>query len=205
MPSSLSERFLQESFFGNSVKFPEKHLVCRDNISCLLIRVLVSDDYESFQCLFNKMYTPLCHFCFRIVRDRQVCEEVVSDVFFSIWKNRNVLKISAPRAYLFTAVRNRGIDYLRKHKTHASTLCELDKAEQLAHVEEPEIDENLIDAFEKAKASLTPQCRRVFEMSREHDLKYREIATQLNVSIKTVEAQMTQALKQLREAMFLLI
>lgn len=167
----------------------------------LLGRVLDSDDYYAFQLLFHKMYMPLCSFCERFVLIREVAEELVSDVFYTIWKNRGRLQVVAPKSYLYTAVRNRGFDYLRG--VSRMSLCELEHA---AHI--PSENHTLHDVLEHAElemqlnqgiGTLPKQCKIIFELSREEGLKYREIAQELSISVKTVEAQMGRALKRLRE------
>ncbi len=167
----------------------------------LMARVLGSDDYYAFELLFHKMYTPLCNFCERFVVVREVAEELVSDVFYTIWKNRGRLQVIAPKSYLYTAVRNRGFDYLRG--VNRTSWCELEEA---AHV--PSESHTLQDALEHAELEmhlsqgicmLPKQCKIIFELSREEGLKYREIADELSISVKTVEAQMGRALKRLRK------
>jgi RNA polymerase sigma-70 factor (ECF subfamily) len=175
----------------------------RSQVDILMFRVLNDDDYFAFEKLFREMYDPLCVFLVRFVHVKEVAEELVSDVFYHIWKNRKHLSVSSPRAYLFTAVRNKGYDYLRKVKQ--SVWCDLAEA---AHVCSPAGNSiSLIEQDELAVrvnqsiASLPRQCRLIFEMSRERGLKYKEIASMLNISIKTVETQMGRALKRLRESL----
>jgi RNA polymerase sigma-70 factor (family 1) len=167
----------------------------------LMKRILRSDDCYSFGLLFRQMYVPLCDFCERIVLVREVAEELVSDVFYTIWKNRNRLQVTSPKSYLYAAVRNRGFDYLRG--VNRMLWCELEHA---AHV--PSENHTLHDALEQAElemqisqgiGTLPRQCKIIFELSRDGGLKYREIAEELCISVKTVEAQMGRALKRLRK------
>lgn len=167
----------------------------------LMDRILNADDYDAFQLLFRKMYAPLCDFCERFVQVREVAEELVSDVFCTIWKNRNRLQVVSPKSYLYTAVRNRGFDYLRG--VNRMSWCELEHA---AHL--PSENHTLHDALEHAELEmqlnqgigmLPKQCKIIFELSRDEGMKYREIAEELCISVKTVEAQMGRALKHLRK------
>jgi RNA polymerase sigma-70 factor (ECF subfamily) len=172
-------------------------------VDVLMMKVLDQDDYQAFHQLFVKMYNPLCSFCVKYVHAREVAEELVSDVFYTIWKNRSRIFVTSPRSYLFTAVRNRGFDHLRK--TKKVTLCNLEDAthvaSQYSDSQETMVEIELSKTIEYSISRLPKQCRLIFELSREHGLKYREIASQLKISIKTVETQMGRALKHLREAL----
>jgi RNA polymerase sigma-70 factor (ECF subfamily) len=182
--------------------FPGKTRGVELDTDTLIMRVIEADDYEAFQVLFHRMYSPLCQFCIRFVRSPEVAEELVSDVFYTIWKNRSRLIVSSPRAYLYTSVRNKGFDHLRKIKKMVH--CDLDKATHLpADVidsQELLVLQELTDSAEKSIARLPKQCRLVYELSRDQGLKYKEIAAILSVSVKTVETQMGRALKHLRNS-----
>lgn len=192
---------LLDSFSGKSNSIPGTVKYTDLEVDSLLNRVIEENDYEAFKVLFRKMYAPLCGFCIRFVHVREVAEELVSDVFYTIWKNRERINMTSPKAYLFTSVRNRGFDYLRKAKR--SVLCNL---EQATHIQADLPDseamlehQELSCMLQQSIAKLPKQCRLIFEMSREQGLKYREIATHLNISVKTVETQMGRALKHLRQ------
>jgi len=173
------------------------------NIDSLIMRVIEGDDYFAFELLFKKMYNPLCQFCIKFVKSSEVAEELVSDVFYSIWKNRNRLIISSPKAYLFTSVRNKAYDHLRKVKKQIH--CDLENATNIpadtANSQEILVLNELTARMEQSIARLPKQCRLVYELSRDQGLKYKEIATILQVSVKTVETQMGRALKHLRNSL----
>jgi len=173
------------------------------DIDGLIMRVIEGDDYFAFELLFKKMYSPLCQFCIKFVKSPEVAEELVSDVFYSIWKNRNRLIISSPKAYLFTSVRNKAFDHLRKVKKEVH--CDLENATNIpadtANSQEILVLRELTASMEKSVSRLPKQCRLIYELSRDQGLKYKEIATILQVSVKTVETQMGRALKHLRNSM----
>ena len=135
------------------------------------------------------------------MRSRAVAEELVQDVMLEFWKRRETLaEESSPQAYLFQATRNRALNHIRharierEGEPHATRPEAVDPTAHSLVVE----DEMMI-AVRKAVDSLPARCREVFELSRTHNMKYSEIATELGISIKTVEAQMGKALRTLRE------
>jgi RNA polymerase sigma-70 factor (family 1) len=188
---------------GTDLKFPGMHPHKENDIEHLMLKVLQESDYNAFQSLFKKMYSPLCQFCVKFVHVREVAEELVSDVFYNIWKNRNRIIVTSPKAYLFTAVRNKGYDHLRKIKR--SVWVDLEAATHIpadvTNSQDRMIHEELTSHLERSVSSLPKQCRLIFELSRDHGMKYKEIATMLNISIKTVETQMGRALKHLRQSL----
>ncbi len=198
MERSLPETYVAESnSFETETYFPGKGRNHHPDTDALIMRVIEDDDHVAFQTLFDKMYTPLCHFCIKFVRSPEVAEELVSDVFYNIWKNRNRLIVSSPKAYLFASVRNKGFDHLRKIRKMVH--CDLDKANHLpadtASSQDILVLQELTQSAAKSIARLPRQCRLVYELSRDQGLKYKEIAAILKVSVKTVETQMGRALK----------
>jgi RNA polymerase sigma-70 factor (ECF subfamily) len=137
-----------------------------------------------------------------MIKKHELSEEIVDDVFCSLWKNRKKIQITASfHSYLLAAVRNKSFDWLRKMKHEKSTLLEnaatVACRQSIAH--ETLIYEELYGQIETAIRALPKQCRTIFLMSRDQDLKYKEIAEILNISIKTVDTQMGRALKYLRK------
>jgi RNA polymerase sigma-70 factor (family 1) len=169
-----------------------------------LFHRVTQGDYMAFEAIFKKHYHRLCAYSNRLVMNPQLAEEIVDDVFFSLWKNREKIEISTSfQAYLVTSVRNRSLDCLRqlKHEKrkslleHAETLpCKQSIAYETMMLEE------LHHRIHAAVRILPTRCRIIFQMSREEDLKYKDIARKLNISVKTVDTQIGRALKHLRKA-----
>lgn len=204
MPQRLQiNDFSSENRPGSGTEFPGIARRNDSEVEVLIMKVIEQDDYVAYQVLFKRMFSPLCQFCIKFVKSREVAEEVVSDVFYSIWKNRNRLMVSSPKAYLYTSVRNKGLDHLRKIKKMVH--CDLENATHLvadsANGQEILVMNELTQVMDQSIARLPKQCRRIYEMSREEGLKYREIASILQVSVKTVETQMGRALKHLRNSL----
>lgn len=160
------------------------------------------EDAKCFEALYNGYFAALQRVALSIVSCPETAEEIVSDVFVKIWKNRNQLSVSTSlQAYLFAAVRNQSVDYLRR-------MCRVryctDEALPQYASDHPDPESRLIAAemekrIEAAIESLPPQGRKVFRLNRDSGMKYHEIAVHLNISIKTVETHMGRSLSFLRE------
>jgi len=172
-----------------------------ESTDALFQRVAGQDDSEAFERIFNRTYKSLCLLSSRIVHNIEQAEEIVDDVFFSFWKNRKSINISSSfTSYLLVSVRNRSLDCLRKMKNQKNTMLDSSSdylSNQTIADEQMEYEE-LSGRINAAIQSLAPQCRLIFQMSREQELTYREIAERLNLSIKTVDTQMGRALRHLR-------
>jgi RNA polymerase sigma-70 factor (ECF subfamily) len=166
----------------------------------LLDRLRRGDD-AAYEAIFRQWYAPLVATTAALLRDQGPAEEVVQDVLLELWRRRESLHFEqSVRAYLFQAARNRALNYLRRERveargepTIAATLPTPEQAD--AEVRESELN----IAIQEAIAGLPDRCREVFELSRIQGLKYSEIATELGISVKTVEAQMGKALRVMRE------
>ena len=194
--------------------FAEKLLISRQlrsSANCLsdalFRRVTAANDYPAFRQLFSLHYAPLCQYATRFVRCPQVAEEIVADVFFKLWRNRMQIEIYASfRPYCYRAVKNQALDYLKSQKRHEDAHCELTDAHHTltGADESPEqrIIDNEFDArFNRAVAQLPRQGQLIYRLSREQGLKYRDIATQLGLSVRTVEAHMNRSLHVLRDSL----
>ncbi|RAW00876.1 RNA polymerase sigma-70 factor [Pseudochryseolinea flava] len=167
----------------------------------LFASVVHSDDYHAFEKIYNRTYQHLCSLSSRMLKSRELAEEIVDDVFCTLWANRKKILISASfNAYLNTAVRNRSLDSIRKMKSEKS--LELETAADVpckqSVADEDLVFQELNHSIEVAIATLPTQCRTIFLLSRDQGLMYKEIAELLQISIKTVDTQMGRALKQLR-------
>lgn len=161
-----------------------------------------ADDQKAFGELFFRYYPLLCAFVSRYLPDDAKTEELVQEVFVRIWEKRREISITASvKSYLFRAVKNEVINRLEHEKTEQKFLEKSRRAALVAPDEQqlPEVD--LLQKIEKAIEALPPKRQEIFRLSREAGLSYREIAAQLNLSVKTVEAQMGLALKQLRDSL----
>ena len=162
---------------------------------------LKTGDAKAFQAIFLKYYPALCHFAFQFLNDREIAEETVQDLFVRFWEKRETLNIEVSiKHYLFRSVKNNCLNQIQHEKVkkqYASQMQEV--VNQEPNPDNYFIEVNLLEKIEKSIESLPPKRREIFRLSRENGMKYKEIAETLNISIKTVEAQMGLALKHLRQ------
>jgi RNA polymerase sigma-70 factor (ECF subfamily) len=163
---------------------------------------LKKGDEKVFEELFKAYYIPLCEYCLRYVSDPDIAEEIVQDLFFRMWVKRGSININTSmKSYLYMALRNHALNHINHLKIH-------DKYHQFIQIRANTDIDYQIDVLEekdmerimkKAVAMLPEKRRQIFEMSRFENLKYNEIAQKLNLSVKTVESQMSKALENLRK------
>jgi len=168
-----------------------------------LIINMIAGDRESFNKIFRRFYAPLVRFCFRFVTDTDVAAEIVQDLFVKLWINREKLSINTNfKSYLLRAVRNSAITYINKERNHAETNLRVysEQSESVDPSEELQ-SKNLETTYHAVLAAMPEKRREVFLASRFDGLKYAEISEKLGISVKTVEAHMSAAIKQLREGL----
>lgn len=159
---------------------------------------------DAFELTFKTFFPGLCSFAYKYVHDFDMSKSIVHDVFVNMWEKRATIDRSkSVKSYLFTSVRNRCFNYLRDQKKFDSSEIKLDEVSDNSDQtgsDEMEAAE-LAATIQKALSQLPEKCREVFKLNRFEGLKYKEIADQLHISVKTVEAQMTKALKLLRTSL----
>ncbi|MGB0521979.1 MAG: RNA polymerase sigma-70 factor [Flammeovirgaceae bacterium] len=161
---------------------------------------LKKGDKKALNWLFDQYYTKLTHYALKIISDPEASEEIVQDVFISIWKNRHKSAIKEYYPYLSRAVRNKCINYINsslKNKRHEPIEHALHVVKGGDNHNNVEYNE-LSDALKDAEALLPQQTRLVFSLSRHSELTYAEISTKLDISKKTVEYHISKAFKIMR-------
>lgn len=157
-------------------------------------------DKQSYQALFQEFHNVLSNYSNTIVHNYTDAEDVVQDVFIQLWNKRNDIKIETKiKYYLFTAVRNRSIEVLRKRKMHHKYVeAEKNVKESVTFLGDKVEDMVLKEKLHRSIRQLPPKCQEIFVMNKLNGLTYKEIAENLNLSSKTVENQIARALKLLR-------
>jgi RNA polymerase sigma-70 factor (ECF subfamily) len=166
-----------------------------------LVQHLLNDDREAFNTLYNRHWESLFKAAHNVLRDEGLAKDVVQDIFLDLWRRRHALQIETCQAYLAQAARFQVARLLRKNKllqTHSEyvqTGYTTNSTEEWMRVQE------LSQTIETILQKLPGRSRDVFYMSRFEQLSNSEIAKRLNLSTRTVEWHISEALKHLRHAM----
>lgn len=167
----------------------------------ILIERFIHGDETAFELLFKHYYSGLVIFVSQMTMSKVDAEEIVQDFFLGMWKRRDrIRKSSSLKSYLFTSVKNRGINYLISQKKEAQKIDELRQvmSRNLTYEQDVFVSSELQDQIKQAFKKLPPRTKEIFFLSRFNDLKNDEIAEKLNLSKRTVELQISNALKILK-------
>ncbi|MBN2638265.1 MAG: RNA polymerase sigma-70 factor [Bacteroidales bacterium] len=166
------------------------------------LEAIKKGDIQEFELLFREFYQPLLNYAMAIIKSEPDAEEVVQDIFFVLWKNKKSLTIhSSISAYLYKAVQNNCLQLIRyqKRKLNYQQDRQIENEyESLSPGEVLQYNE-LYNEINRIVDELPENCKTIFMLNRFHGLKNSEIAEKLAISIKTVEANMTKALKYLKQ------
>lgn len=165
-------------------------------------------DIKSYELLFRHYYPTLCIFAKKYTNDLTTAREIIQDLFIHLWEHRERLRINTSfKAYIYQAARFNSIRRIENARLSNITLDEIPEPESefFDFMEYAELQEQILKAIE----SLPPQCSKIFKLSRFEQLTYIQIAKQLNLSVKTIEAQISKALRVIQHSiegyLFLLI
>lgn len=176
-------------------------------IQMLAERVATGDE-NAYRQLFRSFYKPLSQFAHTIVRSAEQAEEIASDVFVNIWKNRErLLQIGNLKVYLYVATRNIALNYLNKQHLQHFSLDTL-QVEMTVADSTPEqllISREMAWKIADAVNNLPPRCKIIYKLIREDGLKYKEVAGILDISVNTIDVQMAIASKRISESLRLFL
>jgi len=168
-----------------------------------LLQLLAQNNEGAIDLIFKRYYSYLCRSCYRIVAHTEKSEDLVQDVFFELWKKRDSLRINTSlKAYLKRATLNKALNHIRDERIKSvgeePLLFEASKQISAQQgLEKKELQERINQAI----SQLPERCRLVFVLSRHEEMTYQQIADKMGISIKTVENQITKALKLLRKSL----
>lgn len=172
----------------------------------LLIEQIQGGSDHAFEVLFKQHFKALSVYAKRFLNDLDLSQDLVQEVFVRFYEQREKLNVhTSLKALLYQSVRNRCLDYIRSQKTrsehheHILTLTQGSEVDHNDWVEQTELEERIYNAI----SDLPEQCQLIFKMSRLDGMRNQEIAEALNISKRTVETQISNALKRLRKDIFL--
>jgi len=169
----------------------------------LLIKKIREGDEYAFEIAFLKYYTPMCKYIWKYVRSEALAEEVIQEVFATVWEMRfNLDPGGHLRGLLYEMARNKALDYIKHQKIIDQYIAEAKQERKNPSRTTIDFDEDnnkpLVDDIREAINNLPPKARRVYQLNREEGLTYKEIAAYLDISNKTVESRMRRVLQILR-------
>jgi RNA polymerase sigma-70 factor (ECF subfamily) len=166
-----------------------------------LIEKIKKGDEKAFETLFHSYYGFLCLYATKILKNDSAAEEIVQDFFVKFWEKREHISIETSiKNYLFRSIKNHSINYIKHNKTKLRYTQKVISESEDNYSDDNNFPETeLIDKIEESISSLPEKRKEIFRLSRQDGLKYHEIAKKLNISIKTVETQMSLAIKTLRD------
>lgn len=167
----------------------------------LLLQKIRNGDQNGFKEFYQLQFFKLYQFSYSFVHSRETAEEIVNDVFLAIWQKRNILNtINNINVYLYVAVKNACLNFLRRNNlpvpVSVEDLC-VDHFQLTADPELVLIQRELQKQIREAVEQLPPRCRLIFKLIKEDGLSYKEVASILDLSVKTVDNQLCLALKKL--------
>lgn len=167
-----------------------------------LIDRLKQDDEEAIALIYKNYWEPLYRAAYNIIKDRDICEDMVQELFIRLWNNRHAIEITVSlKAYLHASIRYEVYRQIRmgrvKEHIYDQLLERLHAPGVHANIEY----EELVAQISAIVNQLPEKCREVYKLSRQENLTHKQIAERLNISTKTVENHLTKALRQLRTSL----
>ena len=168
-----------------------------------LMEKLANGDQKAFSEIYSRNWEYMYKSAYSILKDPNASKDIVQDIFIWLWEHRSSVKIQTLKSYLKTAVKFKVVNYIRSGNIRQSFFEQM--VEFSSDFSTPSHEEllelkQLKEIIQQAVGDLPSKCQEIFRLSREGYLSNREIADKLSISIKTVENQMTTAIRRVREA-----
>jgi len=168
-----------------------------------LLQKLKEGDIHALEVIFNMHYSNLSRYLLLLFKNELLVDHIAQDIFIYIWENRESIEIKTSlESYLFSAGRYKALNQVRNNQLHDNILQKLTTSTHDSQSTDTEFEiKELGDIIDKAIGSLPTRCQQIFRLSRDKEMTYLDIASFLNISINTVEGQMSVALKKLRSSL----
>lgn len=172
-----------------------------------LLHTIILDDTISFEEIYRQYWSKLYIYAFNVLRERDLCEDIVQQVFTDLWAKRHDVQISNIHSYLHQSVKYQIFNHFRESKYKKQLLIEFDLINTQDQIDESYEKQELKNQIKEVIYQLPEQRRVIFEMSRYEGLSNKEISEHLSISVQTVKNQISESLKFIRKSlnsMFLL-
>jgi RNA polymerase sigma-70 factor, ECF subfamily len=167
----------------------------------ILISIIKQDDYSGFNRLFFKYYSSLCSYVDTIITDSSGAEDIVQNLFIKLWSDRKKILINKDiNSYLFRAAKNSAMNYLRAERNRKKAINNLEIINVQQEKEESN-QEEFLQKLEECINQLPERSKEVLLMHRFEELRQKEIAERLNISIKTIKNQLWKSLRYLKSCL----
>lgn len=167
-----------------------------------LLKIFKEDGSRGLELIFKQYYKQMCSTAIRITKEASLAEDIVQEVFFELYKKREQVKIQSLGGYLKRSVYNRSLNRIKSTRDFVdSEDLNIELSDHSANSQENLEYKELSDYLNEVIDKLPEKCRLIFVLNRFEELSYKEIAEKLEISLKTVENQMSKALRILREEM----
>jgi len=167
----------------------------------ILLQKIQNGDQNSFKEFYHLYFFKLYQFAYSFVHSKETSEEIANDVFLNLWQKKETLSsINSIQVYLYVSVKNASLNYLRKHNLPVPVSVDDLCVDHFPLVANPELlltQRELQQQIREAIEQLPPRCRLVFKLVKEDGLSYKQVASILDLSVKTVDSQLCLALKKL--------
>ena len=167
-------------------------------------RIAAYEDESAYKELFAQLFLPLKKFAIGFLRSVETAEEIATDIFVEIWRRRSTLmEIKDLKVYMYVSVRNEALRKLQQLKKNATVSIDDFQYDFISRYNTPEealLTSELLLRIRAAISNLPPRCKLVYKLAKEDKLKYKEISEILNISVKTVDNQLSAALRKIAAA-----
>lgn len=167
----------------------------------IFIQKLKQGDDTAYKILYKKYYQWLCNYVFKLCENKKLAEDIVQDMLMKFYVKRKKINIKTSlKNYLFASCHNQFLQHLRKKKIKYDDLDEI-KWDVITSSMNPHenVKEDKLKQLHQLIDELPPRCKEIFIKSKLEETKYKDIAVEMDISVKTVENQMSKALKHLRK------
>ncbi len=166
-----------------------------------LLESIRLDDKSSFEQIYKRYWQELYVYAFNVLREREICEDIVQEIFVDLWTRRHDIEINSLGSYLYRSVRFQIFNNFRRSKYKKQLIERFDAIIRLYNLDELYEKKELKANINKIVSGLPEQRRLIFQMSRQDGLSNKEISEDLNISLQTVKNQISESLKFIRKSL----